>query len=183
QGIGATSPARGYVGLVAEKLRQASGRPVRVINLSRSGAVIADVFSDQLPRLTALKPDVVTVAVGGNDVWRGASLPELEERFGRLAAALPAGSILADVPCFGGGQAERKVQAISPLVEQLCREHDLVFAPLHQTTHPHHRDRRQYARDWFHPSDAGYVVWAQALWAGVERQLNANDRSIPKHAY
>jgi len=38
QGIGASGPERGYVGLLAERLRIATGRPVLVVNLSRSGA-------------------------------------------------------------------------------------------------------------------------------------------------
>lgn len=70
QGIGASRPERGYVGLVAQRLRDTTGRPVQVVNLSRSGARIADVLERQLPELAALgrTPDLLTVAIGGNDV-------------------------------------------------------------------------------------------------------------------
>lgn len=68
QGIGASGPERGYVGLVAQRLAVATGRPVQVLNLSRSGARVHDVVTEQLPRLAGLSPDLVTVAVGANDL-------------------------------------------------------------------------------------------------------------------
>ena len=59
QGIGASRPERGSVGLVAQRLRVATGRPVQVINLSVSGARVRDVVGDQLPKLAGLAPDIV----------------------------------------------------------------------------------------------------------------------------
>ena len=58
QAIGASRPERGYVGLLAERMREQSGQPVQVINLSSSGATIRDLLEEQLPRLLALRPDV-----------------------------------------------------------------------------------------------------------------------------
>ena len=48
---------------------------MQVINLSRSGATFKDVRTEQLPRLAALQPDVVTVAVAvaGNDMLHPAT--------------------------------------------------------------------------------------------------------------
>jgi len=57
QGIGASRPERGYVGLVAQHVRESTGQPVLVINLSRSGARIDDVLDRQLPALRGLRPD------------------------------------------------------------------------------------------------------------------------------
>ncbi|MHB8274889.1 MAG: hypothetical protein ACYDC9_09005 [Dermatophilaceae bacterium] len=54
QGVGASSPRRGYVSLVAEQLSRSTGRPVRVINLSRSGARVRDVVDEQQPRLAGM---------------------------------------------------------------------------------------------------------------------------------
>jgi hypothetical protein len=68
QGIGASSPERGYVGLIAQRLRVATHRPVQVINLSVTGARVRDVVAGQLPKLAGMSADVVTVAVGANDV-------------------------------------------------------------------------------------------------------------------
>lgn len=68
QSIGASRPERGYVGLLAKRMREETGSPVLVVNLSRSGATVRDVLDTQFPRLLQLQPDIVTVAVGGNDI-------------------------------------------------------------------------------------------------------------------
>ncbi|HEX5797987.1 MAG TPA: hypothetical protein VFX79_01410 [Candidatus Saccharimonadales bacterium] len=49
QGIGASTPLKGYVGLIAEELQKGREKDVKVINLSKSGAKIADVLQAQLP--------------------------------------------------------------------------------------------------------------------------------------
>jgi len=55
QGIGASHPERGYVGLLAERIREQTGRPVQVVNLSRSGATVRDLLDTQLSPLRELR--------------------------------------------------------------------------------------------------------------------------------
>ena len=68
QGVGASQPGRSYVGLIAQHLRQRTGRSVQVVNLSISGARLREVIALQLAPLRRLSPDIVTVAVGANDM-------------------------------------------------------------------------------------------------------------------
>jgi acyl-CoA thioesterase-1 len=49
QGLGASSPDGGYVGQVLAELRQETGLPWRVLNLSVSGSLARDVLGAQLP--------------------------------------------------------------------------------------------------------------------------------------
>jgi len=168
QGIGASRPELGYVGLVAERLRRATGRPVRVVNLSRSGARIEDLLREQVPALSQLRPDLVTVAIGGNDV-RAYDPVAFADRVRRLTAQLPAGSVLADVPYFMHGRWERDALEASDAVRRSGVARGLAVVPLHEA------QRRegaiamlnQFAADWFHPNDHGYRVWADAFWATI----------------
>lgn len=75
------------------------------MNLSRSGARIGDVLDRQLPALEALgrEPDLLTVAIGGNDV-RAYDRETFAAQAERLAAALPPGASLADAPYFMHGR-------------------------------------------------------------------------------
>lgn len=171
QGIGASHPGRGYVGLLAERLRERTGRPVQVVNLSVSGAQITDVVRVQLPRLTASKlaPDLVTVSVGGNDVRRYDS-SQYRRDVAALVAGLPVGpTVLADIPYFLHGQFERHADAAARLLRDQARAHSLVVAELHEAQRA--RGWRglvtHYAADWFHPNDGGYRVWAQAFWSAL----------------
>ncbi|MFP5317543.1 MAG: SGNH/GDSL hydrolase family protein [Acidimicrobiia bacterium] len=169
QGIGASRPDRGYVGVLAERLRASTGRPVQVVNLSRSGARVADVVDEQLPRLAGLSPDVVTVAVGANDVKRYD-----RSRFRRdvdaLVAALPPGTFVADVPWFMHGAIGRSSHEAAAYVAASAAARALPVARLYQAT----RERgwgamlTDFAADWFHPDDRGYRVWADAFWTVME---------------
>lgn len=170
QGVGASAPERGYVGLLAERLRLATGQPVRVINLSVSGARIDDVQERQLPALRDLRPDLLTVAVGGNDV-RGYQPATFGRQVDRLTAALPPGTFIADVPYFMHGHWERNSLHAAHAVTTSATRRDLHVVPLHEAL------RRQgwtamltqFAADWFHPNDRGHRVWADAFWSTICR--------------
>jgi lysophospholipase L1-like esterase len=168
QGIGASRPDRGYVGLVAERLRRSTGRPVTVVNLSRSGARIADLLSDQLPRLRELHPDLVTVAIGGNDV-RAYDRQRFAAQVDELTAALPAGSVLADVPYFMHGHWERDARQAADTVSLSATKHGLPIVALHAALVRQGAVAMltQFAPDWFHPNDAGYQVWGNAFWTTI----------------
>ena len=75
---------------------------MHVINLSRSGATFKDVRTEQLPRLAALQPAVVTVAVGGNDMLHPAT-GAFHDDVASLPRKLPPGTLVADVPLFMHG--------------------------------------------------------------------------------
>ena len=96
QGIGASTPFDGWVGQVQQR-SGADGPPWRVVNLSVSGARVHDVLDEQLPRLYRLgQPvDLVTCAIGGNDMYRSTSW-QIRERFTRLVRSLPGPGDLAE---------------------------------------------------------------------------------------
>ena len=167
QGIGASDPQHGYVALLAARLRQASGRPVEVVNLSSSGACIGDVLDDQVPALDALSrtPDIVTVAVGGNDV-RAYGRATFAAQAEQLAAALPDGAYVADAPYFMHGRWERDAAEAGGLLRQAAQSEGLRPAGLHRAQQAQGWQAMftSFAADWFHPNDRGHRVWADAFW-------------------
>lgn len=164
QGIGATSPNRGYVGLLAEHMRRTTGRTVRVVNLSVSGATVALAVRDQLPRFATLTPDLVTVAIGANDIaqWDAAAF---DSEITTLFGALPAHALVADLPCFHLPRNERKVAEANSVLRVRAASHGLTVIPLHATTKRSglRSVATHVANDLFHPNDRGYQVWAEAF--------------------
>ncbi|WP_241983356.1 SGNH/GDSL hydrolase family protein [Cryobacterium tagatosivorans] len=164
QGIGASKPNRGYVGILADHIRLSTGRTVRVVNLSVSGATVGLTVRDQLPRFVKLSPDVVTVAIGANDIafWDAAVF---ETGIREVFAALPGHAIVADLPCFHLPHNERKVAEANRILRGVAAEFGLTVVPLHATTKRQglRSVATQFANDFFHPNDRGYRVWAEAF--------------------
>ena len=172
QGIGASEPGRSYVGLLAEHIREETKRTVHVINLSISGARVADAVDLQLPKLKKLSPHVVTVSVGANDM--AAFEPARFERDVRtLLSALPPRSLVADVPSFHFPDGERKVRAANRILHRIAIANGHVLVPLYRTTRRQGLPRAltQVAGDFFHPNDRGYRVWASAFLPVLDRAI------------
>lgn len=173
QGLGASTADKGYVGQFAQQVSKKEGRPVHIINLSKSGARIQDVIKDQLPQLAKLKPDVVTLDIGGNDIADYSS-SKFRTEFTLLLSKLPDGAFVANVPFFGGrtqlpffgsGQTERDVLEANTIVRQLIGSTSHRFVELHDITKSRNGRRVwNYAVDYFHPNNRGYKAWTEAYW-------------------
>jgi acyl-CoA thioesterase-1 len=171
QGIGASVPRNSYVGILADHIRSATGRSVRVVNLSVSGATVALAVADQLPRFAGYEPDLVTVSIGANDI-ADFDAHRFEEGIRGVLDALPSDAIVADLPYFYFPANERKVAVANMILRREAAARGLTVVPLHEAM------RRegirgaitQFAEDWFHPNDHGYRVWASAFLPAVLEQ-------------
>lgn len=171
QGIGASVPRNSYVGVIADHIRSATGRSVRVVNLSVSGATVALAVADQLPKLADYEPDIVTVSIGANDI-ANFDAERFREGIQRVLDTLPADAIVADLPYFYFPKNERKVAVANRILREAAAARSLTVVPLHEAMRREgwRGALHQFAEDWFHPNDHGYRVWASAfLPAVIER--------------
>jgi lysophospholipase L1-like esterase len=171
-GVGAADAAGTLPRQVASRL----GRPVQILDLAVSGARVADVPADQSGAgLASFRPEVVVVGVGANDVVHGTLRPDFRRHYGRLVASLPPGAqvILLGVPDLGS--PPRLAQPLRSLVgwrgrmldddvRHLARDRHARFVDL-QVFGPAFRrhPRRYFSPDRYHPSAAGYALWAGAV--------------------
>ncbi|GAA4183005.1 SGNH/GDSL hydrolase family protein [Gryllotalpicola kribbensis] len=181
QGIGASRPARSYVGVIAKRVEKLSGKSVRVVNLGISGATLSTALEKELPRFARLKPGlladaIVTVSIGANDIasWDPERFSaQVEELFARLEQLAPH-AIVADLPSFYFLPGERKATAGNRILRAAAARHGLRVVDLHDTMK--HEGMRgvatQFAGDLFHPNDRGYDVWANAFEPAVEDRLD-----------
>jgi acyl-CoA thioesterase-1 len=176
QGIGAGKPTDSYVGLLAERVAKQTGKKVRFINLSVTGAKISDVLNEQLSELAHYKPDLVTIEIGANDL-ANYNPTQFSAEFKQLAGLLPKGTFVSDMPYFGGRiRKNDQALAASVYIRKEVAAHDLHIINLQQLT----RERqsiRNYAVDLFHPSSAGYVNWADAYWVAIKPTLTEPSNS------
>jgi lysophospholipase L1-like esterase len=168
QGIGATSPSRGYVGLIAARLQEQGDKTVRIINLSATGATMADYLKDQAPQLEHIPADFVTIEIGANDI-ANFEPNAFRADFKKVLASLPDGAYVANMPLFNSRPAStgKAKQASIIIREELESYPELHFVDLQRQT-TDHQSIFGFAPDLFHPNNLSYKNWAEAFWIGME---------------
>ena len=152
-GIGDQMPQgrwRGWAALLAGSL--APPDQVELCNLARSGALIRDVASEQLPLALSVRPALASVLVGVNDTLRGKFDPaaiaaDLENTVAALqhagtvvlTASLPDPGLLLRIPASMRRPLARRAHQINTVLGQLAVRYDLV----HVNTCGTPRDLRQ----------------------------------------
>jgi acyl-CoA thioesterase-1 len=180
QGLGAQSPEGGYVGQVLTVLRQQTGQPWRVLNLSVSGSLTRDVTGVQLTRVPA-GADLVTCGIGVNDIlYTGPG--KLFADLRALIAAVPDHTVLLDLPlpagCWGplGRASVPYVTRINRTIHAGAAARGLPVAEVSAHFRPPWTGK--FASDCFHPSQDGYRDWSRALLEAITRaDARANLRS------
>jgi lysophospholipase L1-like esterase len=175
QGIGASTPLKGYVGLIAQDLQRDRKQEVRIINLSKSGGKVADVLNEQLPlykKLGLKNRQLITIEIGANDIISFDS-KKFEKEMDELMSKLPKKTIISDIPSFAGGRHakyEPRVIEANEIIHRLASKHGFSPAELYKRVKSNH-NLRTFAADIFHPSDYGYKTnWSAAFKDRIDEQ-------------
>ena len=186
EGVGATSRSRNYVSRLHERLRRVYPA-ARVTNLGVGGATSGDVRARQLDRAIELRPHLVTLAIGPNDITTEVPLTayaqNLETILGRLrreSAAVVVVNLIPDLtvtPRFKGSPHREAVGrltvAFNEVIERMARSHDAELVDLYAASQREVPSRPELmAADGYHPSDVGYARWAELVWGGVEARIS-----------
>ena len=167
QGIGATAYDAGWVDQLRSRLGAAADG-LRTVNLSATGARVADVVAQQLPALSSLQPgptDLVTVMVGSNDLFAGRTgRAQLPAGMAELVDRLPDGAVVATLP-----QPRAAASLANTHVEAAVTVGRVRMVDMRVAGPPSWRGR--LASDWFHPNDAGYAAIADAFEPAVRAAL------------
>jgi len=168
QGIGAPTWDEGYVGQLLRALNDGAERRWRVVNLSLSGARASDVVDRQLPALHTLDgaADLVTCAIGANDVVRRTPDPVLEGQLRAIMTGLPERAVIATVP---QGLNAARTEAANRLIRAEAPAAGLVVADVWARTGPPWHGK--LAADGFHPGALGYADWATAFAEVLDEAL------------
>ncbi len=137
---------------------------------------MADVLDDQVPKVAGLRPDLVLISVGANDTIHLTGRGAFRHTYERVVRALPAGVpvVLLGVPDMGAiprfAQPLRAVSGwrgrnLDAEIRRVAAGTGAVYADIAGPTGPPFRRHpdRYFAADDFHPSDAGYGLWAEAV--------------------
>lgn len=185
-GVGASHAERNYVSRFHERLR-AVYPAARVRNLGAGGATAADVVDGQLSRAVALRPDLVTLSIGPNDITRGRDAGEYERDIEtifrtllRETTAVLLVNLIPDLtvtPRFRGrpeaAEVGRRVARFNGALRRQAGAHGVEVVDLYTPSRTEVPRRPELiAADGYHPSDQGYARWADLMWRGLAPRLD-----------
>ena len=175
QSIGASRPKYGYVGLIEQHIERSTGRHVRVINVSSTGATTETVLREQLSKIAHLEPDLVTLDIGANDLNKKVPDDTFMRNFTAILDALPKDkSIVSDLPTFERGPKQSTLLRLNAFIHSQIETHQFRVAPIFDTTSATTHDWTTYAADFFHPSSKGHRNWYRAFEAPLDQVLCAS---------
>jgi len=175
QGIGVFRRGDSFVSQVANRLSASTHQPVQVFNFSVTGAESGDVLKNQLSKIKALKRvDAVIVAVGPNDITHKKTLEGFLENYDLILSQLPAEkTVIASLPPMGPRDSEGRTSLDwGESLRRVARKHSVVVAPVFEKVKPHAHDFRIYGGDFYHPSRAGYKLWADAFEESLQKIIS-----------
>jgi acyl-CoA thioesterase-1 len=182
-GTGASSSAGAWPSIIAARLAGQTGGKVELTNPAINGFTTLDLIDDELPQVRRLRPDLVTILIGVNDLVRErtaadyrASLiriyDEVERekaRDGRVfAVSIPNWSVVPAAREYGDPE---QIRHLTDTFNDIAREEadkrgfgwiDITAASLAGLGTPD-----WIASDGLHPGDNQYKAWAEVIWHSV----------------
>lgn len=153
-------------------------RAVQVDSLAVGGSRVSDVAS-RVGEAAALQPDLAVVAVGSNDLIRGAPVQAVAHELGSvidsLLEAAPVvaaanvgdlGNILRFPPPLNAVLRVRSRQAVRAIGAIVERRRRAVLLDVTRSN-PAFRDPGVFVADRFHPNAAGHAAWANSALPGL----------------
>ncbi len=173
-GVGATSAGNTLPMLVAAA-NETEG-DATIVARSISGATVADVLHDQLDRLEGERFDRIYISIGANDVTGLTSRKAFERTYVAMLGAVPEATevVLLGIPDMGSPprlpQPLRTItgwrgEQLDDVIQNVARSRNLRYVDIAGQTGPAFRAHpvKYFAADDYHPNDAGYELWRDAV--------------------
>ena len=147
-----------------------------------TGATTRDVLREQLDEGIQANPDLVTLGIGINDIGHGLSLSEFAQNYEsilrRLKKDTQAVVIVTNIPDISSGprtpvdmrsQYQQMIVDFNQKLEQIAGSTGAIVFDIYTITHEELPSHPEYfSADGFHPSDAGYELWADKMWPTLQ---------------
>ena len=182
-GTGASGKSHNYPSIVATRLTKATGRKVSVTNPAVNGFTTLDLISNELGYVDRLKPQLVSILIGVNDLVQGrtadqyrASLVQIYEAVAALR--LPAGRVVAiSIPnwsvapaagSFGDPERLRRLtDTFNEIAQQEAEARGFRWIDITAVSTAPLGSLGWISSDQLHPGDTQYAAWAEVIWETV----------------
>lgn len=179
-GIGARNGG-GYVDRIFARIKEKRSDST-LINLCVAGATTTNVLDKQIARLGDKQVMLVTICVGINDLLHGGDEKQFAENYETLVEKLKQSSVLvvvanlpdvASAPVLKGNTNEPfrlRLKQFNKIIEETARRHSVPLVDLYKLSGETIQSHSElFSSDGLHPSDHGYIHWAEAMWKVIDQ--------------
>lgn len=191
EGVGASTSDRSYPGIIHQHLKLAH-KDIDYNNLGKSGARIKDVLDKQLPKTLDLAPQLITISIGANDILHGTPFKEFEKDLHKLLSTLKkqtaAEIVISTIPDLTAAPAIPKhlrfaskvfLRRINSIIRKQAKKSQVKLVDVYESSRIYTQHYPEViSSDGLHPSDFGYVIWANAIIHELKDLLTKRDHSF-----
>lgn len=182
-GTGLTDESQNFPSLLARRLKDDTGIDVALVNLGVNGYTTSDLIREELPVARRLRPQLVTVLIGANDLVQGSTEASYRTRLAEIYDALaglglPAGKVLAvSTPDFSAlpgaapfgtaSDLRRRVDAFNHIAQSEAATRGFGYVDISAISREDRNGRDWLAADGLHPGPAQHRAIADQLWSST----------------
>jgi acyl-CoA thioesterase I len=188
-GTGASSEAHNYPSILARRLSEATGAKIALTNPAVNGFTTQDLIDNELAFVRRLKPELVTILIGVNDLVQGRSLVSYGKSLaaiydvvatlglapGRVfAISIPNWSVVPAATGFGDpGRLRRLTDDYNGLAQIEAQQRGFMWVDITSVSTSRHGTPGWISSDQLHPGDIQYQAWADVIWDAVRKPWTA----------
>jgi lysophospholipase L1-like esterase len=188
-GTGASSEAHNYPSILAARVSEATGVAVGLTNPAVNGFTTQDLIDHELGFIDKLKPDLVTILIGVNDIVQGrsadvytSSLVAIYDAVGALALppghvagiSIPNWSVVPAAAGFGDrGRLRRLTDDLNVVAQREASERAFLWVDITDVSTSRHGEPGWISSDQLHPGDSQYAAWADVIWSALRESWTA----------
>jgi acyl-CoA thioesterase I len=177
-GTGASNQAHAWPSIIARRLG------ADLTNPAVNGYTTEDLVRDELPLFAKLRPDLVTVLIGVNDLVQRRTPAAYRRSLVHIydtvvsapvvAVSIPTWSYVPAAAGFGGAQrVDRLTSDFNDVAREEAAARGFPWIDLGPASTSGIGTAGWIASDNLHPGDAQYAAWAEAIWPVVKQRLAA----------
>lgn len=153
---------------------------VHLQNFSSSGAKINELIQNQIPKISSFHPDLLTIQIGANDATHLTATSDFQRSLNQLIRALSyhpnTAVFISNTPNLGVVPA--LFFPTNLLANHRAQQQNILLEKAQSGTHFQIIDLftqgtltsdNLYASDRFHPSSAGYAIWAKLFSNSIKK--------------
>jgi lysophospholipase L1-like esterase len=183
-GTGLTDEAQNFPSLLAKRLGDEIGIDVALVNLGVNGYTTSDLIREELPVVRGLRPELVTILIGANDVVQGSDdatyrmrLAEIYDGVAQLGAAanrvlavsIPDFSALPGAAPFGAASELRaRIEAFNGVVQSEAASRGFGYVDITSISREDNTRHDWLASDNLHPGPAQHQAIADHVWGAAQ---------------